>query len=155
MGKLNKMQECRKVFRRIALDENIEPKDRRKEFKSQVLSDEDLQMTPNGANSYFQMCKRDFEGHDMYESHRKHNAKVKKNKSSNTQETETPAVETTPAKDVDLDSGKRWRVVDRDSRKLIDAFTTRSRAAKFNREQKDAGNDTVMVDGLKEDRKSA
>lgn len=150
---MKKIQRCYLIYRRIADDATIPVKSRRRHFIQAVGAEEDLDVSKNCANSYFSMCKARAEGRDPYASHRAWN---KKNQKSTDSVPATVALDEPKAsQDVNTDDNKRWQVVYREDRKVVDAFTTRAKAAKYNREMKAKGEDTVMIDALKESQQAS
>lgn len=114
---------------------------------------DELGMSKSGASTYFYNEREQASGGYKYK-HNKNSAERKKAKEAEAKATEEATVEQAEQKTEEAKEVHRWQVVLADTRELVDSFTGRAAAQKFNKEQKEAGKATVMVDGNKE-KKSA
>lgn len=125
----------------------------RKEFMRRCI--EELAMTNNGASTYFHNKKRKFErGEDEYGLNKATNKKANERKKLEREAAKKAKAEPETPKKSTVDSEPesevhRWQVIDVKTNSLIDSFTTRSAAQKFNKELKAEGNETKWVDGDK------
>lgn len=136
----SKSQVAGYIFDEVVSDESIEPKHQRGAYINRCKAE--LNMTSHGASTYFYNKRKKAAGGDEYEHNKNSAAKKKAAEAAQ----ETPVVEEAQS-EAEL---HRWRVVLKDTRAIVDSFTGRKAAQKFNKEQKAAGVQTVMVDGEKE-----
>lgn len=138
------------IYRETAKDESLETTALGKAVRAEAI--EKLEMTSAGSHTYLANSRRAASGGDMYKHNKATNKKArvaaaeeraKKLAASATEE----VVETveTPAETV-VEDLKRWRVENKDTKVLIESFTTRSAAQKFNKESTE---NTRWFDGEK------
>lgn len=134
------------IFREeAAKDADTEEKSLRQRYIARVTSE--IGLSAKGAATYYQNEKNRERGEDKYKHNKASRVRAKqreeaaKAKEEKVEEVNTQAEE---AKEI-----HRWQVVLKDTRELVDSFTGRKAAQDFNKAQKAAGKQTVMVDGNK------
>lgn len=135
----SKSQAATIIYREEVANEDAEGS-LRKRFMTRAM--EELELSKHGANTYYYNERQQANGEYKYK-HNKNSAERKKAQQAEEAPVEAPVAEEAPVE------VHRWQVVLKDTRDLIDSFTTRTAAQNFNKEQKAAGKDTVMVDGNK------
>lgn len=144
---MSKSHASEMIFREeMAKDAASEEKSVRQRYIARVMSE--IGLSKNGAATYFQNEKNRDRGEDKYKHNKASRVRAKQREDANkSKEEQTAKVEekaTEEAKEI-----HRWQVVLKDTRALVDSFTGRKAAQEFNKEQKAAGVETVMVDGNK------
>lgn len=134
----SKSQAATIIYREVMADSEAEGSPRGRFIARAMV---ELELSKHGANTYFYNERQQANGEYKYK-HNKNSAERKK--SRETVEASVEAVEEAAPVEV-----HRWQVVLKDTRALVDSFTTRTAAQQFNKEQKAAGKETVMVDGEK------
>lgn len=140
----SKSQAATVIFREESENQDAEGS-LRKRFMARVM--DELQMGSSGANTYYYNEVNQSKGEYKY----KHNKASALRKKEREAEQTTEEVTDQQVEQTQDESGEvhRWQVVLKDTRELLDSFTTRKAAQSFNKEQKAAGVETVMVDGEK------
>ncbi|MFY0656412.1 MAG: hypothetical protein JXR12_06650 [Neptunomonas phycophila] len=157
MSKINTI--FNRVYRPLATQaangEEFEQGSMRKQFIFEVTTTEDkaIQLTKNGAASYYQMCRQRANGKDMYGSHKKWNKKnaeaVKAEKSTDEGQIDQPVIEEQIKPEVNVDMSNRWLVGNKAEKHVFASFTTRTAAQTHNKELKEQGVDSNWIDGSK------
>lgn len=136
----SKSQVASFIFNEVIADESITEKRQRSAFINRCIAE--LNMSTSGASTYFYNKRMKAAGGNEYQ----HNINSAQRKAAKEAEA-TATEETSQQTEAEL---LRWRVVLKDSRKIVETFAGRKAAQEFNKEQKAAGKQTVMVDGNKE-----
>lgn len=108
---------------------------------TKVVDDRTVYSNVNGLENAMRGARRQIMlGQDPYDDHKRRQKAQKENKAVEVVEE--------PAKPV-YDESLRWHVVVQDSRAIVNTFASRSAAQQFNKDQKQSGTNTVVVDVLK------
>jgi len=142
----SKSQASTTIFREEQKNEDGEGS-LRKRYMARVIAE--LGMSKPGASTYYyNELEQDRGGykykHNKNSTDRKNAAEAAKKEAT---ETQAPTVEA-PVQQDDVEV-HRWQVVLKDTRELVESFTGRKAAQDFNKDQKAAGKQTVMIDGNK------
>ncbi len=136
----SKSQASTVIYREVQADESINSKHRRAEFLNRVSVE--LALGKHGGSTYYHNEQRLERGDPKFGFNSAANKKaaLRKKAEKSTKRSE-PEIEECPL--------ERWQVILKDTRSVLDSFTSRTAAQKFNKEQKAAGIKSVMWDSNK------
>lgn len=140
---MNKMQLSIHVMRNIQADETIEGRQQTGIFVGIMMP---LGLTKSGCYTYARNVRNHLNGGDAYESNKKWNKKradeLKAEKAN--ESTEEEVIEQNP-----LEEANRWCVENKDTKELLNSFTSRTAAQDYNRKLKSEGKNTRWFDKTK------
>lgn len=154
----SKSQAAGVIFKEVnAEDYDLNGLTVRGEFLRRV--NDELELSTAGGATYYNNEQRAARGQDRYQFNKASNKRAIERKraekeSAKEQEEEEAKADDQPAAEEPAVNGTeadvevhRWQVVNKDTRELVESFTSRAKAQEYNRKQN--GN-TVMIDGEKQ-----
>lgn len=167
-----KMQIARHIVNHM-ISKNVPTKER-PSILIKVMTTAVPSMTIAGCRTYYNLIKKMLNGEDMYKNHKTYNTKYneqkRKKRISDEQALTTKVLQTVielqekQPVSVDLSPSspdseiteqtspnKRWGIMNLDTQQLIDSFTKRDVARQYNKELKNYGQNTAVVDNQKTD----
>lgn len=146
---MNKMQLSVHVMRNIQGDDTIAERDQTSVFKAIMMQ---LGMTKTGCYTYARNVRMHLSGGDAYSSNKKWNkkraAELRVQRAEEVAESDNSGDQVEPEQK-DIEQLNRWCVRNKDTKQIVNSFTTRTAAQAYNKKLKEAGENTQWFDKQK------